>query len=175
MFDFRVFGHILALSSVFAGSSIDALPTTINNTLQTEKIEQRTSTLLVSSDGEGKVSFPDPSIQSYNAHLRRLKLLPSRGQSIEIRVKDNNVQRLLKQQLNDAIEIYQIVGQLLDSGKLNDIASPTFSALPAIQIAIAETNLATTPSEQLAANEVCLTISQEWERDSQAGASQFCK
>lgn len=42
------------------------------------------------------------------------------------------------------------------------------SALPAIQIAIAETNLAANPSEQVAANEVCLKIAQQWERDNQA-------
>lgn len=137
------------LSSAFLGSFVTtvtfaliALPVTrADNVLVTEKPKQQPSVMLASSDaelirsqqktnvklegikprmlGEGKTSSPDPNVQYYNVLLRELKLLPSRGQSIEIRAKDNSVQRLLKQQLNDALEIYQTVGQLLNSSELD--------------------------------------------------------
>lgn len=186
------------LSSVFLGSfvttvtfALTALPVTrADNVVMTEKPKQQPSVMLASSDteliqlpqkanvkleglkprllGEGNLSFPDYNIQFYNTHLQELKLLPSKGQSIEIRAKDNSVQRLLKQQLNDALEIYQSVGQLLNSSELDKTNLSMPSALPGIQIALAETNLAANPSDQVAANEACLKIAQQWERDSQA-------
>ena len=191
MFNFRFFGQLFALSSVGVCSFLNASPAITNdNIARNEKIEQQASVILALDDteklrlqhkadvklegikprrlGEGKTSFLDPNIQYYNMHLLKLKSLPSKAQQIEIHVKDNNIQRLLKQQLNDAIEIYQIVGQLLRSGKVDSVGLFAPSTLPAIQITIAEMNLATTPREQLAANEVCLTIAQQWERDNQA-------
>jgi hypothetical protein len=180
VFDLRKFGQLFALSSVFVGSFLTALSATAtNDVLQTEKLGQQPSVVLASSEKQGNVqleelevpmlsdgerSFPDDRFIYYNDYLRGLKLLPSRGHSIEIRTEDNDLQRLLKQQLNDALEIYQIVGQLLNSGEL-DINLFAPSTLPAIQVAIAETDFATNSKDRELANKVGLKIAQKWEKN----------
>ncbi|WGV29011.1 hypothetical protein [Halotia branconii] len=131
------------------------------------KLEEIENIPQVIQIGEREVNYRDIRLDYYNKYLRTLKRLPSEGQSIKIHTKDSNIQRLLKQQLNDALEIYQIVGQLLDTGEV-DINLNHPSTLPAIQVAIAEMNLATNPNDQATANEVCLNIAQRWQQDSRA-------
>ncbi|MEA5507891.1 hypothetical protein VB735_33345 [Halotia wernerae UHCC 0503] len=201
MFDSRKVIQLFALFSVSvvyllttAKTSFAALSVIeTSNVIRAEKLGQRMSVILASSDneksqlhqqtnvkleeleniprmiqiGEREVSYRDIRLNYYNNYLRTLNRLPSEGQSIKIHTKDNNIQRLLKEQLNDALEIYQIVGQLLDTGEV-DINLNHPSTLPAIQVAIAEMNLATNPNDQATANEVCLNIAQRWQQDSRA-------
>lgn len=57
--------------------------------------------------------------------------------------------------------MYQILGQLLDSGELDDLDLWDPSTLPAIQIAITETDLETNPNERAVAIETGFKIAQQ--------------
>lgn len=182
MFDLRKFGQLLVLPSVFLGVFLTVLSAKVtNDVVRIEKLAQQPSVVLASSNTEkqanvqleeleprmlsdGKRSIPDGRFSFYNRHLRALKLLASKGKSIRIHTEDNDVRRLLKQQLNNALEIYHIVGQLLDAGD-PDVNLFAPSTLPAIQVLLAESNLAINPDERALANKVCLKIAQEWHRD----------
>jgi hypothetical protein len=200
MFDAKKPRQLIVLCSALIGSLVTAvtvavatLPATaISNT---EKLEQQVPASLASRN-RGSRSTQQASVRLeelsdvpryfnyrnindkvrdqrfdlYNRNVRTLQQLPSRGQSLSIRAEDSQMQRLLKQQLNDAIEIYQIIGQLLDAGKLDKLnnKSDFFLTLPAIQIAIVETDLATNLTDQRLTNRVGLVISESWERDARA-------
>ena len=199
MFDLRKFGQLVAPSSVFVGSFLIVLSATAtNDVVKTEKLEQQGAVILASSDTEKLRSqqqanieleqlevpmrsdsvgneFPDTNFENYNMVVRAIQNLPSNGQSTEISSEDNNIQRLLKQQVNDSLKIYQIIGQLLDAGKLDSLDSNALSFiddwhLPFYQgvlIAIAETNLATNTDNQLLANNTCWGSAKEGEKSTQ--------
>jgi hypothetical protein len=192
MFDTKEIGWFVALSSVLIGSfTITAkaafLPhSTPSNIVQVGKLKPKTSTFLASGReesrsqqasvkleelrnlpryiGQGQDRIPDWRFNFYNKTLRGLQLLPSKGQLQEIRTGDNQVQRLLKQQLNDALESYQIVGRLLDTGKLKE-DDDTLIPMSAIQIAIDEAELASNLNERRVANETCVRIAVAWEKN----------
>jgi hypothetical protein len=196
MFDTKEIGWFVALSSVIIGSftttaKADFLPrSTTSNIVQVGKLKPKALTFLASGReesrsqqasvkleelrnlpryidiGQGEGRFPDRRFDVYNKTLRGLQLLPSKGQSQEIRTGDNKVQRLLKQQLNDALESYQIVGRLLDTGKLKeDDDASDLIAMSAVQIAIDEAELASNLNERRVANETCVRIATAWEKD----------
>lgn len=143
MFDPRKFRQLFTLSSMFVGFFLTTLSATAtSDVVKTEKLKQQGAIILASSDTEKPRSLPladvqieelkpritpigdgketsDSGFDSYNNIVRIIQNLPSSRQSRDIRTEDNNIQRLLKQQLNDSLKVYQIIGQLLEEGKLD--------------------------------------------------------
>ena len=188
MFYLRKFRLLSTLSSIFFCFFLTPLSATATSGVaKTEKLKQQEAVILASSDIElrsqqqanvrlEQIEPQTDSVNYYNKIVRVIQNLPSNGQSRDILAKDNNIQRLLKQQLNDSLEVYQIIGQLLEEEKIDfsdydnvlsfigDFNLPFYQG---VLIAIAQTDLVTDTEEKLIANNACLEIAREGEQIAQ--------
>lgn len=105
---------------------------------------------------------PDFLANYYINNIELLQKLNSQGKSLEIQTDDSVLQRLYKQQLNDALDLYRLVGIRLGTGIMGDESRIGMIVLPAVLISLAEVNLATEPNGQELAARTCLEIAQAW-------------
>lgn len=115
---------------------------------------------------QGFFSFiPDSLLDHYITNTKLLQKLNSQGQPLEIHTDDSDVQKLYKQQFNDALELYRLIALRMKAGVIDDYDQIGEIMLPAVLIAIADTNLATKPNEREIASRTCLEIARAWEKD----------
>lgn len=139
--------------------------------------EQKSSTAYELKPIEVSAVVKDPwektLIGFYNQNVQQIQQLPSRARVHEISAKDSAQLRLLKQRWNGAIELYRLTSLRLQAGLLtngNVAANDSFEKIQmgAIQIALAEADLAETKANKIAAYDTCLSIASAWQRDAQA-------